>query len=204
MAYDFDGIADYVEATSAPVTGVPLTMACWFNADNVTNNHILMSLTDGGTTNRFLLEANGSITSDPIRARTINQNASSATGFLASTWHHAAGRFSTTTNRRAYIDGIGGTANTGSATPTGINNTRLANHSTAYLAGLLAEAAIWNTDLTDGEIAALAKGFRPSLIRPSNLVLYVPLVRELDDYARGVTLTTNGAPAVVAHTRRIG
>jgi hypothetical protein len=41
----------------------------------------------------------------------------------------------------------------------------------------IAEAAIWETGLDDAEIASLAKGFRPSLIRPSQLKLYVPGVR---------------------------
>lgn len=211
MAYDFDGTDDYMQALSAPVTAAPLTMACWFNVDNITARHTLICLTDGIGSDQFILEADGTVAGDPIRARTFAggsfSNAVSATGFSATTWHHCAARFISATNRRAYIDGVGGTANTVSRTPTGIDETVLgaAYASSAlglYTNGRIAEAAIWNTDLTDDEIAALAKGFRPSLIRPASLRLYVPLVREVADYSRAVSLTTSG-PVVAVHPRRI-
>lgn len=205
MAIDFDGIDDYIEATSAPVTGAPLTMACWFNPDNDTQNHLLMALTDGTSSNRFLLEANGNLTNDPVRARTTASGTDSqatVNGFVANSWQHAVGRFASASSRQAFLNGTGGSVQTTSRTPTGINNTRLGNQATAYLAGLLAEAAIWNTDLTDDEITALAKGYRPSLIRPDNLVLYVPLIRNVLDISGGVSLTTNGT-TVAPHVKRI-
>jgi hypothetical protein len=54
--------------------------------------------------------------------------------------------------------------------------------------------------VTRKRTAALAKGFRCSLIRPSNLVFYAPIIREVDDYARGVSLTTSGAVVSVNGT----
>ena len=203
MAYDFNGTTQYVSAASAPATAVPMTMACWFNADDITSNHVLIRVSDGGTTNRLLLEANGAQAGDPVRARTGNQNASSATGFSASTWHHAAGVFTSSTSRRAFIDGVGGTANTGTQAVTGLNATRIGNEAASYMNGRIAEAAIWNVDLSDAEIASLATGVRPSLVRPQNLVFYAPLVRDLVDYARGITLTNNNSATVDVHPRRI-
>jgi hypothetical protein len=72
-----------------------------------------------------------------------------------------------------------------------------------FLNGRLAEAAIWNTDLTDDEFAALADGYRPTLIRPNKLVFYAPLIREALEYRGGLSLTVS-APVVAVHTRRIG
>lgn len=211
MAYDFDGTDDYIEAASAVLTAAPITMACWFNSDSDTATQSLVSITNAGGQERFLLQAAGAITGDPIRALAVASNsgatASSDTGYTANTWHHAAAVFASATSRTAYIDGVGGTAETSSRSPTGLTTTRIGvtvqgGSRAQYLNGRLAEVAIWNVALDTTEIAALAKGFRPSLIRPGSLRLYVPLVREVADYSRAVALTTSG-PVVAGHTRRI-
>ena len=69
--------------------------------------------------------------------------------------------------------------------------------------GQIAEAAIWNVALTDGEIASLAKGFKPTRIRPQSLVFYAPLIRNLQDTRKGMALTNNNAATVAAHPRVI-
>jgi hypothetical protein len=211
MAYDFDGTDDYIEAASAVLTAAPLTLACWFNSDSATANQTLISITNAGGQERFILQAGGAQTGDPVRAITVAGNngssADSATGYSANTWHHAAAVFASTTSRTAYIDGVGGTAETTSRTPGTLTATRIGvtvagGNRAQYMNGRLAEVAAWNVALDAAELAALAKGFRPSLIRPASLRLYVPLVREVADYSRAVALTTSG-PLVADHTRRV-
>jgi hypothetical protein len=85
---------------------------------------------------------------------------------------------------------------------TGIGYHITSGSRTVFTNGRIAEAAIWNEALNDDEIAALANGFRPSLIRPNKLVFYVPLVREVLDVRSALSLTTSGA-VVADHTRRI-
>lgn len=66
--------------------------------------------------------------------------------------------------------------------------------------GKIAEVAIWDTDLSDAEIAALAKGANPMSIRPGNLVGYAPCIRnEYRDLVLGMTFTATGAPAAADH-----
>lgn len=211
MAYEFDGIDDYIEATSAVVTAVPLTMACWVNPDNTTANHAPLAVSADTGLERWILQLAGGISGDPVRAFAQGggslASASSASGFTANTWQHAAARFSANNNRRAYLNGVGGTANTTSITPTGVNRTNIGcNFGSGARAGFhdgeIAEVGIWNVALEDDEIAALYKGFRCSLIRPKNLVFYAPIIRQVDDYARGVSLTTSGA-VVSVNPRRI-
>jgi hypothetical protein len=68
--------------------------------------------------------------------------------------------------------------------------------------GRLAEVAVWDVALNADEITALARGYRPSLIRPDKLLWYIPLVREIQDVRSGLTIT-NAATAVAIHPRRI-
>lgn len=210
MAYDFDGTDDYIEATSAAVTAVPLTMACWFNPDNVTANIAPLTVSADTGTEIHRIQLAGAVAGDPVRAQSSSGGTTvqgaSATGYSASTWQHAAARFSANNNRRAYLNGVGGTANTSSVTPTGLNRTNIGcswagGVRSTFMAGLVAECGIWNVALDDAEIEALAEGIRPSLVRPQNLVFYAPLVREVIDY-RGLSLTTSGA-VVDIHPRRI-
>lgn len=67
--------------------------------------------------------------------------------------------------------------------------------------GLLAECAIWSVALTDDEINSLAKGFKPSRIRPQSLVFYAPLVRAAIDVRQGLALTPVNSPTVADHPR---
>ena len=63
---------------------------------------------------------------------------------------------------------------------------------------------MWNVVLDAAEIAALAKGFSPRLVRPTGLVFYSPMVRDLYDARGGIALTVNGGGLAVAdHCRRI-
>jgi hypothetical protein len=211
MACDFNGTTDYIETASAIVTTAPVTLAGWFNSDSATANQTIVSITNTGGQERFVLTAAGAVTGDPVRATTVAGNngssADSATGYSANTWHHAAGVFASSTSRIAYIDGVGGTAETTSRTPGTMNTTRIGvtvggGSRTGYMNGRLAEIAIWNVALNDDEIMALAKGYRPSLIRPASLRLYVPVVRDILDIRGGVTLTTNGT-TVSEHVKRI-
>lgn len=211
MAYDFNGTSDYIEATSAVLTGVPLTMACWFNSDSATLTQTLFSISDEDADQHFSLRAAGAVTDDPVQCFTNASNArapaSGTAGYQANTWHHAAGVFAAVNSRRAFFDGVGGTTTTGSSTPTGLDRTGIGfRYITSVRSqrtdGRIAECGIWNVALDDAEIAALAKGYRCSLIRPQNLVFYVPHVREAIDHARGLSLTTSGA-VVAIHPRRV-
>lgn len=211
MAYEFNGTSDYIEATSAVVTAVPLTMACWVNPDNTTANHTPLAVSADTGLERWILQLAGGISGDPIRAFTqgggSTSSASSASGFTANTWQHAAARFSANNNRRAYLNGVGGTVGTTSITPTGVNRTNIGcNWGSGARAGFhdgeIAEVGIWNVALDDAEIAALATGVRCSLVRPQSLVFYVPIVREAIDH-KGVSLSVSGA-TVSVHPRRIG
>ena len=214
MSRDYNGTTSYIEATSAPVTDVPLTLAAWFNADTITANYVLLSVAGSTVNNSFALIAAGAASGDPVQAQTrvtvgtATTNASSAGGgFSANTWTHGAAVFSAGNSRLAYRNGVAGTTETTSLTMSGIDTTgvgvRPGSTRANFHDGEIMEAAIWNVALDAGEINALAKGYKPTQVRPSALVFYAPLIREIADYARGVTLS-QVATTVTPHHRRYG
>lgn len=70
--------------------------------------------------------------------------------------------------------------------------------------GTMWDVAMWyGSQLSAEEIAALAKGYSPKLIKPENLELYAPLVRELHDVISAKTVTSSGG-SVADHGRAIG
>ena len=70
---------------------------------------------------------------------------------------------------------------------------------TGFDSGRIAEYAFWSATLGPGDIAALHRGVSPLLIRPSDLIIYVPCIRDVIQVF-GPALTSV-APTIVAHPR---
>ena len=210
-----DASSQYLEYAGAVRSAHALSMACWFNSDDTTNNQSLISIGTNGGSARWALIAAGGIVSDPIRAQSMNSagsagNAASGSGYLANTWHHAGGVFSASNSRIAYIDGTAGSANTTSITVSGVDRTTIgaawATTLGNYMSGVIAEAAVWNVALTSADMASLARGFCPWLVRPESIVAYWPLIGRTDPSISkhgGFGMTWNNAPVASPHPRII-
>ncbi len=214
MALDFDGTDDFLESSTLPIASAtyPITMACWFNVDNTTASHTLIALDSNGGSRRVMMQADGATAGDPVVAYAFDSagnQAGSATGFSAGSWHHGVAIFSANNARYAGIDGTLGSVQSttrsaswnrfklGARTSAGANG--------SFCNGRIAEAGVWNAVLDAAEIAALAKGIPPRFVRPSSLVFYAPMVRDFLDHRNGIVLTENGGGlAIATHCRRIG
>ena len=209
MAYEFNGTDQRLNTTSTPVAAAPLTLACWFRADDVTTSRCLFELATSAGANGFRLLAAGAIAGDPIYADylvEVGTNAQSTAGYTANTFHHAAATFPNNTTVTVYLDGGNSATSTGSAlnpAPTRINiGARFAASSVGlFMDGRIAEVGIWNAALTAAEIASLAKGMTCDKVRPQSLVFYAPLVRDLQDVRGGLTITNNNSATVATHPR---
>lgn len=192
MAFSFNGSSSYIATTSTPVTATPLTMACWFYVDNSAQNGTLMHIGNSASTHRFVITTNGTSITFNCLAPTPASAISAAT-IPVGTWQHAAAVSISSTSRFIYLNGGGKVENTTARTPTGLNNIALGVTNTAtrqiFFQGKIAEAAIWNINLTDDEVLSLSKGFAPSLIRPSNLKFYNRCIQSSKDLYGGATLT---------------
>lgn len=199
---------NYLITTAVP--SLPITMAAQALKVETGSNYDVMAVgTDGS--NYFLLQ----LRDLELRLRAEeagaahNADISGNTG--PSTWVHVAGVIESATSRTPYLNGIAGATGTDSRNPalaettvgTGSGQERgFAN------TGHLAEAAIWSVGLSAAEIAALAAGVPPRLIRPESLWGYWPIwgvdspEPDLSGNQRSLTVTgtltrSNHAPIVI-------
>jgi hypothetical protein len=207
MAYDFDGINQSLTRASAPVTAVPLTMACWFNPDLLQDAALCAVESASGNANWFGLFAGltGIVTASTVQTGTASSAATTAT-YTTGSLNHCCGVFAATNSRTIYLNGANAVTNTATRTPNNIAETvigarRFGGILGLYFNGKIAEVGIWNAALTAAEVASLAKGMTCDKVRPQSLVFYVPLVRELQDVRQGLTITNNNGATVDNHPR---
>ena len=203
MARNFNGTSARIHISSAVVSATPYTMGCWFRTTNMTQVSALISLTSS-TTQYSTLFFRGDQSGDPvdflIEAGWAQFTARSSTGCTSGQWHHACGVASSATLQTMYLDGGSSGTNTSSVSPS-LNQTEIgAWRSGSWFSGDIAEVGVWNVALTADEVASLAKGVSPRLVRPQSLVSYLPLIREVID-VRAATAYTDVNTTVANHPR---
>ena len=206
MALSGWSTSNYIGKSSALLTAVPLTMACWFNvtASPGAGAFTLIDLHASGsnaTSNNFKLQVTGTSPNISVVAQTSGSGAASS-GASTGVWAHGCSVFSAINARAAFLNGANKGTNAASQTPTGINQARIGivggSAPGNAVNGRIAEAAIWNVALSDDEVAALGKGFSPRLIRPSALVAYLPIIRDFID-VKGAGFSVTGSLTVADH-----
>lgn len=207
------GSSEYLEITAGLWTVYPLTLACWFYPTNLdsTSQTIICGAdnTDANRSQRLQITASnllGATSHGGSLSSTANAGA-----VTANTWTHGAAVFSSATSRKVSKNGgTFGSSSTNISMNGAPNRTsigRRANSTPAnYFSGRVEHVAIWNTDLTQAEVTALAVGqISPLAIRRANLVAYVPCLGdqspEFDlvagrSWAVTGTVKANGAPAI--------
>ena len=207
MAYDFVAASSqYLLTSSAPVTDTPLTMAAIGkpNANNV--NYIPISLSASSDSHRRAVVYSSSANVNAQATGTFSGTSTSTNSYSAGVYSSVAGVFASITSRTAYLSGVKGTENTTNnssftaANEISIGARRLTTFG-VFMDGQIAEAAVWSVALTDAEVASLAKGFKPTRIRPQSLVFYAPLIRNLQDTRGGLSITNNNSATVANHPR---
>ena len=203
--------SEHLTAASTPVTGFPLTISLWFNPDDVTTGNEIISIVDASAASDWIsIGARGDQGGDPLRLRVRRSSDSyvlSSGSFSANQWQHACCVIEGTGANQAHIF-LDGSKDSGTvSTPINLDSIsigRLGDSSPSnYTNGSLAEIGIWAVALTDAEVACLAAGFAPPLMRPQSLEFYAPLVREDVELIGGLSFSTGGTPTVDDHPRII-
>lgn len=208
MSYDFaSGSSQRISAGTSPVSGPPLTMSCWINSDSISANSVALYVGNSVGIDRFAIftDVFGRINAQTVRTG-ISAVSTTSGVITTGTWAQAGAVYSSATSRVAYLNGIAATVETTNIAVTtadavGIGARAASGVWDVYFDGRIAEVGIWNAALTADEMAALAKGFSPRLIRPQSLVFYAPLVRDLIDVRGGLALTNNNTATVADHPR---
>lgn len=183
MAWDFPNtIGDYFSRRNSPLSNGPATLACWFKVDATSGEDTFLAVVESGASSpdRFqIMQEFGVMVAG--QGDSTGFDAIGKSGVSASTWHHGAGQFNSSTSRYAFLDGVKGMEGTSSkAFPTAMDETYIGvvnkdGTFSAPMNGALAEVGVWNVALTDAEIASLATGMTPLMVRPDALVGYWPL-----------------------------
>lgn len=198
MSRLLNGTTEYIGAEVAAVSGgtTAKTFSAWVYPTTLdSTQRTIISIGDETPASNFLNRTmlDGSVNhfaATQARDGTeITNVATGTTSLQTNQWFHICGIivlgasnvFTTFiyTNGKDKQTATNGSTNT--ATPAAGTNTtagtlkRAAELGELFWAGRIADAAIWNVQLTDLEVAALAAGTRPLMIRPSNLKLWWPL-----------------------------
>jgi len=204
MARDFS--ASYLQYADNPALDftTEMTIAAWFNADSWAAGASEMVRKDGN----YILRYEGGLSTsrfiwfDGSLVRYVEGGGAVSTG----AWRHLVGQASANDAYRLYLDGTsaGGSPTTFTGASRTLTNPLLmgSNGSGAqHLDGRLAEVGIWVAVLDTAEVAALAKGCSPALIRPASLRFYAPLIRDGNDLKIGLIPSVSGTVNVVDHPR---
>lgn len=208
MARDF---TPSIALNASPLaTVVPISMAAWFYADIVTGARTIFGLGGNSTSARHewtILNVGTAFWALTQAGPSGNVQAISTAVLSASTWYHGCGVFAANNDRRAYINGGNKVTETSSVTPGAVNihrstiGQRPSNLDDQPFDGKIAEIGVWNIALTDADVAILAKGYSPLLVRPEYLLDYIPLIRTEDrGVVAGSAFTSSGAGSLAVGT----
>lgn len=194
-----DGQSEYLAAGATPVLAEPFTVAAWIYPDALANWRGTIGLDVGATSSFELLCGTTN-----INFYCGAQGCTTTAGPNANTWHHVCGVAAADNDRAVFLDGGSkgvSVVNIALANATDVViGARALIPSLWFFSGRIAEAAIWNINLTDAEAAILGAGYSPLFVRPQNLVAYWPLIRDEDqDRVGGYDLTPFNAPSIAAH-----
>lgn len=184
-------------------------MCAWVNADQLPNaagdEFNIVEVTDGTTQNVWRLRLDdddiGGTDGNPQFIKILSGTSGVATAtaaVTAGTWHHICGVSVGNSDRSVFLDGGNEGTNTDSRSDPTVTETAIASRtSTAdFFDGAIDHVAIWNVDLTDGQIVELATGISPLLMRPDALVHYWRKMGRNSpelDVVGGLDMTVNSA-----------
>jgi hypothetical protein len=193
MARSFNGSSDVINLgtpSALNLAGSNITVSCWANASVFPSGSAtvgtLVEHGYDGTTEQWFLRYAWTGTQVALDFGMFNTGTGAVNVRWApvtnstGTWYHVLGLF----NGSAYAVYSGGVqqnliassqALLTSTARCAIGASEQSGTFQRFFNGNIADAAVWNTALSDGEVAALAKGARPYSVRPGSLVGYWPL-----------------------------
>ena len=202
--------SQYLSVPSAVVSSAPFTISVWFYRTEEAASRFLFDIgVNGSANNRWSLETTGN-GEGYNKVRFTSRDTTSATvvtdqDWSLNTWHHACVIEAASDDRSVYLDAQSPDTDTGSRSPSGVNETYIAlrHAGVGFYEGYLADAALWSAALTDDEVALLAKGISPLLIRQDARVAYWPLLDNDNEWDRRYDMTPTNGPGWAGHPPQV-
>lgn len=210
MAVNLNGSTDFLAiASGLGITAYPFTVLFWFRVANLTADMRGVELRASGDGDTFAINFLGATAGDPLTARSTNQGVNTAeastgaSGIATGAWYQGGARWIDSGNRQVILNGsasggtiIGVSASFPNNTYFGANN----NGAGLFWNGDLAGLAVWDANLTDGEIVGHSRGIAARRIRPQSLRAYVPGVRSIQQLmSAGAAVTATGTTPADHH-----
>ena len=215
MAYKFINVSgnatDYIQGT-ASLFSYPFSINFWFyppaSALGTGQAFILHNVVDN---HRFVVQINTLTTRVAFNAfTTANAIATVSVNYTANAWNMVTVIGTSATSRTIYINNGGAVTNTTSRVLTTPTRWLIgANYSSGILPNLeaqIAEVAVWNDTISTTDIASLYTGAKATAVKPQNLKIYVPLIRDISENAGSTTSITStiSDTTIEPHVRRYG
>lgn len=213
MALAFDGSDDSLTHSGAIFSGAAtdytFTLVAWVRPDDQ-HEGTIMGADDGSSDNeRFSIFSRSNGRFALRRKSGYIQTPDKDYDDSNTTWFHIAGGFSYS-GRALYVNGTQEVSQTSniSLDPTGATTFYIGrDRAGKYWDGAIAEAAAYSVALADKDIASLAAGFSPLLVRPEKLIGYWPLgggyFPATVNPIGSTSLSVNSSPSAEAHPRII-
>ncbi len=183
MARTFSSVGNLSRTTNPPISSLPCTMAAWFKVTGASDSGFIIQVGDNISSHYYGLAYNAASDVDGyVFAGATTNTITFLTTVSTNVWHHLCLVVESNTVRSLFYDGGNKTAGSGVAiTPTAPTNIVIgavysAGSPVNICTGTLAEIAVWDVALTDAEVAALAKYVPSTKVRPSDLIVYWPLM----------------------------
>lgn len=199
---------EYLEIDSSVISSEPFTMAALIN---VPANQVSAAVTvcDKDVDNHFtrlgLTTASGGVAEIQVAAGGSTSNTRGTVTYGSDTWIHICAVCRTISNRSIYTNGGDKVTSSDVRNPANMDRIsigRLGNSTpTQYFNGIIAKVTLWDTDLSDEEVAIFANPFSSEFVRPQNIVEHWDLIRGLNG-KKGNVLTASGT-TVSEHPRII-
>ena len=215
MSYEFFNLngngSDYIQAT-ASLFSYPFTINFWFYPTvSAVGTLVMFALHNTTDNQRFTLQINTTTSRLQFNAfTTANANAVASANYTLNSWNMATAVGTSSTSRTVYINGNNAVTNNTTRVITTPTRWLLASNYSAGIIpqyeGRISEVGIWNAALNQTDITSLYRGSKATLVRPTNLKVYAPLIRDISDQTSSTTSFSNTLTdtTVAVHSRRYG
>lgn len=163
-----DAASEYLEATSTPVTGAPLTLTAWIRPDNLSGNFSIVSINNGNWNQSWQIKTYYSARAQFVVTDGDQQEAETAINVITlNNWHHIVGVERATDDRSIFVDGGNEGTDASPQTPSGVDRVHISRRGNSdwYFSGRIADVRIYNVAKTGAQARQMvAKPW--DLIRP--------------------------------------